>query len=115
MERAGELKASLQPELTDDEKEYLDEYKSAAVDSIVSKKERRLLENFGRCWMFQRIGQVYATRGGHFVMDGNMCEWCEDAMCDYTEEEQVNPNHHVTKGFLWTRKALSDVYKEINR
>ena len=42
----------------------------------------------------------YAARGEHFVMDGNLCEWCEDAMYDYTEEEQVNPNHHVINGFL---------------
>lgn len=43
-ERAGELEASLQPQLTDDEKEYLDEYKAVAVDGVVTDKERRLLE-----------------------------------------------------------------------
>ena len=47
-ERAGELEASLQPQLTDDEKEYLDEYKAVAVDGIVTDKERRLLEKLRR-------------------------------------------------------------------
>ena len=47
-ERAGELESSLQPQLTDDEKEYLDEYKAVAVDGIVTDKERRLLEKLRR-------------------------------------------------------------------
>lgn len=43
-ERAGELEASLQPQLTDEEKEYLNEYKAVAVAGVITDKERRLLE-----------------------------------------------------------------------
>lgn len=43
--RASELEASLAtPKLTEDEQEYLKEYKECAVDGIVSDKERRLLD-----------------------------------------------------------------------
>lgn len=44
-ERAYELEASLsKPKLTDDEKEYLDEYKAVAIDGVVTEKRRRLLD-----------------------------------------------------------------------
>lgn len=43
--RASELEASLStPKLTEDEQEYLKEYKECAIDGIVSDKERRLLD-----------------------------------------------------------------------
>ncbi len=43
--RASELEASLAtPKLTEDEQEYLKEYKECAIDGIVSDKERRLLD-----------------------------------------------------------------------
>ena len=44
-ERAKELEESFKAtQLTDDEKEYLDEFKAASENGIVSEKERRLLE-----------------------------------------------------------------------
>lgn len=44
-ERAKELEASLQePQLTDEEQEYLEAYKDAMEDGIVTEKERRLLD-----------------------------------------------------------------------
>ena len=50
-ERAEELEASLAaPILSDDEKEYLEEYKAAAVDGVVSEKERRLLDKLKKMY-----------------------------------------------------------------
>lgn len=50
-ERAEELEASLMaPVLSDDEKEYLEEYKAAAVDGVVSEKERRLLDKLKKMY-----------------------------------------------------------------
>lgn len=50
-ERAAELEASLAaPVLSDDEKEYLEEYKAAAVDGAVSEKERRLLDKLKKMY-----------------------------------------------------------------
>jgi hypothetical protein len=44
-ERAKELEATLSaPQLTDDEKEYLEAFKDACEDGKVSDKQRRLLE-----------------------------------------------------------------------
>lgn len=44
-ERARELEATLSaPQLTDDEKEYLEAFKDACEDGVVSDKQRRLLE-----------------------------------------------------------------------
>lgn len=44
-ERAAELEASLQkPQLTEEEQEYLEAYKDALEDGVVSEKERRLLD-----------------------------------------------------------------------
>lgn len=50
-ERAEELEASLSsPILSDDEKEYLEEFKAAAVDGVVSEKERRLLDKLKKMY-----------------------------------------------------------------
>ena len=50
-ERAAELEASLDtPALSDDEKEYLEEYKAAAVDGVVSEKERWLLDKLKKMY-----------------------------------------------------------------
>ena len=45
------MEASLSsPILSDDEKEYLEEYKAAAVDGVVSEKERRLLDKLKKMY-----------------------------------------------------------------
>lgn len=50
-ERASELEASLAaPVLSDDEKDYLEEFKAAAVDGVVSEKERRLLDKLKKMY-----------------------------------------------------------------
>lgn len=50
-ERAAELEAFLAaPILSDDEKEYLEEFKAAAVDGVVSEKERRLLDKLKKMY-----------------------------------------------------------------
>lgn len=50
-ERAAELEASLAaPALSDNEKEYLEEFKAAAVDGVVSEKERRLLDKLKKMY-----------------------------------------------------------------
>ena len=42
--RAKELEAMLTPQLTDEEREYLEEYKAVVEDGKISEKERRLLD-----------------------------------------------------------------------
>lgn len=43
-ERAATLENSLMPSLSDDEKEYLEEYKSIILDGEITQRERRLLD-----------------------------------------------------------------------
>lgn len=43
-ERATALESSFKPSLTDDEKEYLEEYKSIIADGEITPRERRLLD-----------------------------------------------------------------------
>ncbi len=45
-ERAAELEASLKPQLTEDEQEYLDMYHEYAAKGEITEKERRRLEKF---------------------------------------------------------------------
>lgn len=47
-ERAAELEASLKPQLTEDEKEYLDMYKEYIEEGEITDKERRKLDKFAR-------------------------------------------------------------------
>ena len=45
-ERAQELEATLAPQLTDDEKEYLEMYRDFKEDGEIGEKERRKLDRF---------------------------------------------------------------------
>ena len=45
-ERAQELEASLKPQLTEDEKEYLEMYRDYKGKGSISEKERRRLDKF---------------------------------------------------------------------
>ena len=47
-ERAAELEASLTPQLTEDEQEYLDMYREYAEKGEISEKERRRLDKFAQ-------------------------------------------------------------------
>lgn len=47
-ERAAELEASLKPQLTEDEKEYLDMYKEYIEEGEITDRERRKLDKFAR-------------------------------------------------------------------
>ena len=47
-ERAVELEASLAPQLTEDEKEYLDMYKEYIEEGEITDKERRRLDKFAQ-------------------------------------------------------------------
>lgn len=47
-ERAMELEESLKPQLTDDEKEYLEMYKDYASEGEISEKNRRRLDKFAK-------------------------------------------------------------------
>lgn len=47
-ERAKELEDSLKPQLTDDEKEYLEMYKDYASNGDISEKNRRRLDKFAK-------------------------------------------------------------------
>ena len=45
-ERGSELEASLKPQLTEDEREYLDMYREYAEKGEITEKERRRLDKF---------------------------------------------------------------------
>ena len=47
-ERAAELEASLKPQLTEDEQEYLEMYREYAEKGKILEKERRRLDKFAQ-------------------------------------------------------------------
>lgn len=63
-ERAAELEASLKPQLTDDEQEYLDMYHEYAEKGEITEKERRRLDKFAAALGIseERVNEILKTK-----------------------------------------------------